>query len=195
MDPVGITIFLFIASIASFGFAIIYFSYQSVRDNFRSLCEILENPQIQGHFPPALLGKYRNHSLKIVATPGDHECPPHYDIILCTPTTFTLSIRPEGIWQKMGKRLDFIEEIVIGIDDFDNRYIIHSTDRAAAVNYLSRSALRDDLDYLFGQGYTSFEVLSGAVKLVKSSSDLALALTPGSMSLDLDRLINLVKGL
>jgi hypothetical protein len=189
MDP-GALIFLFLFT--TVGIGITYANYASVRASFAQLFSTIDSPQIQGILPPVLIGKFRNHSIRVNATPGGKNQPPSMHILIYRPTSFILNIQREGFWQKLGKAAGILEEIEIGIQDFDDRYLIRTGDRQLAENFLSSRMARDDIDELFTLGFTGIEVMGGAVRLSKTSADLGVDLDPQRFRQILKKFITLI---
>jgi len=169
------------AVIIGMGVLFTFYSSHKTKTYLRLLGNELESPQIQGFTSTRLIGKYKGTCIKIEITPGGRNSPPSIDVIWIAPTKFTINIYQEGFLTKMGKMTGFVEEIEIGIPDFDSEYVIETHNKDDVRKYLSDKEVRDCIEAIFSLGYKNFEVLKGAMKVQMSSYFLEDELKPFSM--------------
>jgi hypothetical protein len=95
----------------------------------------------------------------------------------------------------MGKTLGLVDEIEIGVADFDDNYIIQTASASRAKAYLSSRSIRNGIDFFFNSGYHDFQVVDGALLVEKRSDDITGDLDSLSMMTVLGKLVYLARNL
>lgn len=146
-------------------------------------------------FFPALSGSYRGKAIWIEIRPGIRNSPPRLYLQLYTPTRFTLTVYPEGIVQKFGKKIRLIRDLQIDVPDFDEKFVIKTDQPPLAIRFLSSEAVRRTMENLINMGFPSVMIRKDVIKISRQLYDLDTDISREQLKPVLDGLVVLYQAL
>jgi len=186
----------FVFFIGFIGF-VIYYSYKTCEKQkavLRNLASSigLENMEIGAGFPvPSMTGIYKGKRIRIDIRPGGKNTPPYMYVWLYTGSPFNLTVYPEGALQKLGKNLGLVNEIQIGVPEFDEKFIIKSDQAALASRYLSSEMNRKIIESILSTGFLSIEIRKSEIEIYRPTYNVQNDASPDQLQPVLDGLVAL----
>ncbi|MCX5641683.1 MAG: hypothetical protein NTY10_00330 [Candidatus Omnitrophica bacterium] len=84
---------------------------------------------------------------------GSKSGPPHLDVSLVKKPPFRLLLTKEGAVPQIFKKAGLIREMVINVPDFDNKFLIQTSDKMKCLMYLSDYRKREIIESLYAGGW------------------------------------------
>ncbi len=104
--------------------------------------------------PPSVGVDYRGSRMAInYFRGGNKNGPPHLDIFLFKKPPFRLSIIQRTALPKILQNISLLKNMVINVPDFDNKFLIRTSDKAKCLIYLSNYRKREVIEGLYASGW------------------------------------------
>ena len=151
----------------------------------------IEHSSISG---PCLIGCYLEIPYKIYIMPGSQYSAPDLRIEFTGKLPYTLTLQAEGLNSKLERLIGFGKgkNIRTGIEEFDRKYAVRTTDPEKALAYFHKPEIRKTLDEISDSGSFLFRGKYAEIIIPITPQKMSLRIRHASEYIDPDKVVELL---